>query len=112
VSTHEAKFDAMVAALLDEPDVTPPGAGDGRRSFGSAGLKVRGRIFAMLSRGRLVVKLSRERVDALVAAGQGEQYDPRGDGRRMREWLMLAPDSRLDWLALAKEALAFTRTAA
>ena len=110
MSTPEARFEDLVAALLDQPDVTPPDCAGASRRFGSAGLKVHGKIFAMLVRGRLVAKLPRTRVDALVLAGEGERYDPRRDGRLMREWLMLDPSSNLDWLALAKEALAFTRS--
>ena len=110
MSTPEARFDDLVAALLDQPDVTLPDTAGVSRRFGSAGLKVHGKIFAMLVRGRLVAKLPRTRVDALVLAREGERYDPRRDGRLMREWLMLDPSSNLDWLALANEALAFTRS--
>lgn len=61
----------------------------------------------MLVRDRLVVKLPKARVDALVATGDGERYDPRQDGRLMKEWLVLNPNSQEDWLALSKEALEF-----
>ena len=39
--------------------------------FGSSALKVNNKIFAMLVGGKLVVKLPRQRVDALIAAGEG-----------------------------------------
>lgn len=55
---------------------------------------------------RLVVKLTRSRVDELVAAGAGVNFDP-GHGRLMREWFELAPDSDLDWVELAGEARQF-----
>jgi hypothetical protein len=103
-ATPEERFAALVAELAREPDVTAPSEG---KAFGSAGLKVHGRIFAMLVRGRLVLKLPRARVEALAAAGEGERYDPRGDGRLMKEWLVLDPASSLDWLTLAREALVF-----
>jgi hypothetical protein len=106
VTTPDERFDLVVEALIQQPGVTPPGPG---RSFGSGGLKVEGRIFAMLVRGRLVVKLPRGRVDALVDAGDGVRYDPRRDGRLMREWLDLHPTSTLNWLGLATEALEFVR---
>lgn len=61
----------------------------------------------MLSRSQLVVKLPRERVEALSASGDGEPFDPRRDSRRMREWLALFPTSEIDWLPLAREALEF-----
>jgi len=51
------------------------------------------------------VKLPRARVDTLVAAKQGERFDP-GHGRLMKEWVVVEPGAG-DWLALAKEARAF-----
>ena len=104
----EGRFDRVVQALLEENGVTPPDARRG--SFGSNGLKVNGKIFAMLVRGDLVVRLPKQRVDGLVASGDGQRFDPRHDGRVMREWLVLSPSSALDWASLAAEALAFTRT--
>ena len=74
----------------------------GRRKFGSRALKVDGKIFAMLSHGRFVVKLSPARVDALVAAGDGEYFDP-GHGRKMKQWLSIT-SSRPSWIELAMEA--------
>jgi TfoX/Sxy family transcriptional regulator of competence genes len=100
------RFEVLVGTFLAEPDVTPPTLG---AAFGSNGLRVRGRIFAMLTNDRLVVKLPRRRVDDLVAAGEGERFDPRRDGRVMKEWLSLSPTSRQDWTALAREALDFVR---
>jgi hypothetical protein len=102
-TTPEERYAALVETLLTNADVTLGAAG--KRGFGSAALQVRGRIFAMLSHGRLVVKLPRQRVDALVAAGTGEHYDPRHDGRRMKEWLAVEPHTEGAWLALAREAL-------
>ncbi len=61
----------------------------------------------MLVTRKLVVKLPKSRVDALVASGDGERFDPHHDGRFMREWLVLAPESGVTWLPLASEAAAF-----
>jgi hypothetical protein len=85
----------------------PTNEGESKRRFGASGLKVDKTIFAMLVRGRLVVKLPRARVEALMAAGAGERFDPRGDGRLMKEWLVVAPGADVDWLALASEAMQF-----
>ena len=101
-STPDERYAALVEEFLGESDVEQSGKG-----FGSDALKVRGKIFAMLSHGRLVVKLPRQRVDALVASGDGERFDPRHDGRVMKEWLALAPTSPVEWLSLAREAQAF-----
>jgi hypothetical protein len=89
--------------------VTRAFAGDAEVSFGrlfaSDGLKVHDKIFAMLVRGSLVVKLPKARVDALIAEHRGARFDP-GHGRVMKEWVVIAPGVA-DWLALAKEARSF-----
>ncbi|MCX5059473.1 MULTISPECIES: hypothetical protein [unclassified Streptomyces] len=100
----EERFDDLVTELLGLPAVTPPGgSGSG---FGRTALRVHGRIFAMLVRGRLVVKLPKERVDALVDAGEGDNFDA-NKGTPMKEWFSLSPASPLTWSSLAREALAF-----
>jgi hypothetical protein len=76
----------------------------------SYGLRVGGKIFAMMVRGRFVAKLPRARVDALVAAGQGDRFDP-GHGRVMKEWISVAEGDE-DWLALAREAYRFVKAIA
>jgi len=96
-------WEAIVATLVREKRVKAPSATRGR--FGSNGLKTNGKIFAMLAQSTVVVKLPRERVEALVAAGAGERFDP-GHGRLMKEWIALQGDTRR-WLALAREAHAF-----
>ena len=103
----DAGFAAIVMALGERPRVGKPEApGDSARRFGSTALRVDGRIFAMLSRGRLVLKLPPRRVAALIASGDGEAYDA-GKGRPMKEWVALAPDRQDGWLELATEALTF-----
>lgn len=99
----EERFALLVAEFLGNPAVTPPSG----KKFGTAGLKVHNKIFALLSRGKLVVKLPRQRVDALVATGAGTRFDPRQDGRLMKEWIVLESTDQEEWLALAQEALAF-----
>ncbi|MDQ2903878.1 MAG: TfoX/Sxy family protein [Ktedonobacteraceae bacterium] len=103
-STPEARFATIVEGLLSNPDVTPPSDG---KSFGSSGLKIQDKIFAMLVRGKLVVKLPKSRVDALIAAGMGERFDPRHDGRLMKEWITIEPTFAEQWLNLSREALQF-----
>ena len=75
-----------------------------RRSFGSTSLKANGKIFAMLVKEKLVVKLPEERVNTLIAQGAGDRFD---NGRPQRAWLSLASDSYEDWLSLAIESEAF-----
>ncbi len=54
------------------PGVIPPRGGSG---FGRSALRWEKKIFAMLVRGRLVVKLPAPRVDALVSDGDGVRFD-------------------------------------
>ncbi len=98
----EAAFAAVAERFLAEQDVEP-GTG-----FGSApGLRVRGRIFAMLANGELVVKLPADRCAALVEAGDGRLFVI---GRRtMREWLAVEGVDADAWAALAADALAYVR---
>ena len=77
-----------------------------RRSFGATSLKVNGKIFAMLVKDRLVVKLSAPRVNELVSGGAGERFDP-GHGRIQKEWLSVASSDYDAWLSLASESEAF-----
>lgn len=108
----DAGFAAIVMALGEKPRVSKPGArGDSARRFGSSALLVDGRIFALVSRGRLVLKLPSRRVVALIASGDGEAYDA-GKGRPMKEWVALAPDRQDGWLELATEALTFVSSKA
>lgn len=105
--TPEARYAKLVESFLGTPGVGHAGDAAGtRRRFGASALKVEGKIFAMLVEGRLVVKLPRQRVDALVAAGDGARFEA-GHGRAMKEWLALDPASGIDWGPLATEALAF-----
>lgn len=101
--TPEERYAALVEALRDTPGVTAPArAVKPGKKFGDTGLKTGGKIFAMLSQGRLVVKLPRHRIDALVAAGSRERFDP-GHGRVMKEWLSLDPAAEEEWLPLARK---------
>jgi hypothetical protein len=97
----EQRFEQLAARFVAEPEVTQ-GTG-----FGSApGLRVKAKIFAMLVKDELVVKLPKDRVNELVAAGSATQFDP-GHGRLMKEWASVSVDSSEDWERLADEAFRF-----
>ena len=70
-------------------------------------LSVNGKIFAMLTRGRFVVKLPKERVDRLVDQRIGLNWGP-GPGRLMKEWVAVE-SGKSSWVQLAKEAYEFVR---
>jgi hypothetical protein len=103
MTNAEAVFSEIAAQLLREPDVSE-GTG-----FGSnAGLRVGGKIFTMLVRGELVVKLPAARCAELVATGSARPFDS-GRGRPLREWVTVGDSMAGDWPALAREAQAFVR---
>jgi TfoX/Sxy family transcriptional regulator of competence genes len=97
----QALFDQVAERLLREDDSV-----EQTRMMGSEGLKTGGKFFAMVSRGELVVKLPRERVDELVEAGAGHRFDP-GHGRLMKEWIALTPSDESECAAYVTEARSF-----
>ena len=98
--TAELTYARLVETLERETGV------EEGKAFHNPGLKVGGKLFAMLVRDELVVKLPAARCLELVTAGTARSFD-RGQGRPLREWVCLEQvDERL-WLALAREALAF-----
>lgn len=91
---------AVLAKLYEkEPRVTVG------KLFASMGLKVDGKIFAMVVRGNLVVKLPKARVEELVSKKAGSYFDP-GHGRLMKEWITMSA-KKPDSLTLGREAFAF-----
>lgn len=96
----EALYAGLAARFAREP-----GVAEGR-AFHSPSLTVGGKIFAMLVRGELVVKLPAGRVQELVASGEGAPFDA-GKGTPMREWVRLRPADDEACTAYAREAHAF-----
>jgi len=77
------------------------------RKFGSNALKVKGKIFAMMSsRGEFVVKLPAARAAELVAARAAKFF--KSGGRTMKEWAVITSGS---WIDLAREAHAYVKKA-
>lgn len=102
------RFALLVEEFRGLPDITLP-SDDPRsgKKFGSSALKVKQKIFAMLVLDKLAVKLPEHRVEALLACGAGERFDPRHDGRLMKEWVTIGQKSEEGWLELAREAMEF-----
>ncbi len=100
---HEARerFETLATRFLSDPSV-----GEGTGFGAMLGLRVDGRIFAMLVKDELVVKLPRARVDELEGSGIGARFDP-GHGRPMKEWATVPVSHMGDWEQLATEALTF-----
>ena len=107
IVTLEHRYAQLVATLTSHPNVTVVAMR--KRGLGSTALCVDGGIFAVLSSSEhLVVKLAKERVDALVAAGRGARFEP-VHGRPMQEWFVAGLGQEKDWLSLAQEALSFAK---
>jgi hypothetical protein len=95
-------FAALTARFIDDPDI------DQGTGFGSApGLRVKGKIFAMLPEDELVVKLPADRCAEIVEAGEGRLFVV--GKRTMREWVAVPGVDLERWATLAREALAFVR---
>jgi TfoX/Sxy family transcriptional regulator of competence genes len=100
--TPQERYEELVQTMLSTSAATL----SSKKGFGSSALWVSGKIFAMLVDDRLVVKLPRQRVDALIAAGGGQRWEP-GPGRVMKEWLSVEPAFEDQWLTLATAACQF-----
>jgi len=98
--TSNELFESIAAKLLSDETITR------KKMFGSTGLSIGGKIFARLVKGKLVVKLPRERVEALTLSGMGEPFDP-GHGRLMKAWVAVTATAGDEWLTLAEAARDF-----
>lgn len=78
---------------------------------GNLVLKVEKKIFAMTIKAGLVAKLPKARVAELVEDGAGKPFDPRKNGKVMKEWIVVPPKAA-DWVELAREAFAFVKKGA
>lgn len=95
-----AIFDPIADRHQERDDV------DMGRMFGSEGLRVRGKVFALVSfDGRLMLKLPADRTVELVDAGEGERVEMAG--RAMREWVFVPVEDSGLWDPLIDEALAY-----
>lgn len=77
---------------------------DVRKAFATAALTVNGKIFAMIPKGALVLKLPHGRIEQLVGAGLAERFVS-GD-RVLKEWVSLRLPEE-DWPDLVQEARVF-----
>ena len=100
------RWEALVATMLADGAATFGNDGGAQRAFGSTSLKTDGKIFAMLVKDRLVVKLPAARVEELAGQGVGEAFDP-GHGRIQKAWLSVRGAEPDQWQALAAESETF-----
>lgn len=93
---HEG-YRLVVHELQADPEVSEA------LMMGRPSLKRGSKMFGGFRDGELLVKLGRERVDELIAAGRARAFDPSGAGRPMKDWALIGEPTD-DWLALADEA--------
>jgi TfoX/Sxy family transcriptional regulator of competence genes len=98
----QAMFDEVADRLVATHRDVHPG-----RMFASEGLKTGDKFFAMVNKGALVLKLPSERVEEPSASGDAGPFEV--GGRRMREWLRIAPEDAAACESLMSEAREFVR---
>ena len=101
----EQRFQRLAAHFARRREVTE-GTGFGT----NPGVRVGGKVFAMLIESDLVLKLPADRVNDLIESGLAERFDP-GHGRPMKEWAAIPPEHGHRWPKLADEAFEFVRSA-
>jgi len=96
---------------LAAPHLASPGIAESTM-MGSRCLRVGGEFTGMIDvrTGELILKLPRERVDALVASGKTEPFAP--NSRVFKEWTLVPHGDRRAWKRLIDEAVAFARDGA
>lgn len=101
--TNQDLYDRITARWLERPGITT------KKMFASIGLAAaNGKVFAMLCRDELVVKIPAHRVDQLEAEGAGTRFHS-GPNRPMREWATVAAPDPAMWEALVDEAHDFVK---
>ena len=98
----DPRFEKVAAEYTSDPQVKR-----GRMFSSENVLSVNGKIFAMLNKGRFVLKLPKERVDQLVRQRVGVNWGP-GPGRLMKEWVAIE-STKPSWVELAREAYEFVK---
>jgi hypothetical protein len=92
--------------LIDELRADDPRIEEGT-IMGGRCARVSGEFLALVDfKGSgLVVKLPRERVDALISAGTGQPFAPAG--KVFREWIAIPQRNRRRWRTLLREGITF-----
>src|SRR5262245_11789119 len=101
-----ARAPEQIWAPIAKAELARRGVSSGTGFGQNEGLRIGGKIFAMLVRGELVVKLPRDRVDELVDAGVAVRFDA-GKGRPMKEWASVGTGASRRGRGLVQEARAF-----
>lgn len=76
---------------------------------GAQGIKFGKKMFAMFSKGDLLVQFSPDRVDELVAAGEAQSYDP-GTGKPMKDRVLVLASKHDTWIRLCEESKQYVQS--
>jgi hypothetical protein len=71
-------------------------------------LKIRKKMFVMFNKERFIVKLPKDRVEELLTSEEVMPYDP-GNGKIMREWVIIPEELSEKWISFASEAKQFAK---
>jgi hypothetical protein len=97
--TPKAVYDALAAEQLTKPGVTIG------RALMNEVLNINDKIFAFPRGERLVLKVSAVQAASLVAAGEAIPFET--GGRKMKEWVAVAPSTAERWSRLMNHARAY-----
>jgi TfoX/Sxy family transcriptional regulator of competence genes len=95
-------FATIVRSQQDKAGVST-GTGFGK----NPGLRIQGKIYAMVVRDELVVKLPRGRVEELLSSGVGKPFNAGKTDRVMKEWIAVPTNASRRWQRLVNEAREF-----
>ncbi len=73
---------------------------------GSQGIKYGKKMFAMFSKGDLLVQLSPSRVTELVETGEADAFDP-GTGKFMKDRVLIPVSKKSSWISLCEESMRY-----
>lgn len=90
----------LMAAVADRPNVTLG------QAMQNLGLMTGGKLFAFLNKGSLVLKLPTDVIDGLIDSHGAVRFD-RGQGKPLREWVVVPPSAVADWPGLTRRACDF-----
>ncbi len=90
-------FDELAAEYLGRPGIFYG------RIWHNEGLKINSKVFAVIVRGALVVKIPAADAARLIEGGQGVAFEPR-PGRPAKEWVVVESADRARWRQLIADA--------
>src|SRR4051794_23071133 len=100
-NSAQAEYEA-VGALMQAAHGTSMG-----KMFGMPVLKAGSKAFAGFSAGAMVFKLAAPAHAAALALPGAHLFDPMGQGRAMREWVVVPAAQQEQWAALAQQAFEY-----